>query len=222
MNLPSEYWRYAVAAIIALVAFKGALWIVNRVAKSPAPVSAFSLDRTISDIKAELTKLEATPGAPLGLKLSEVKIALQVSQTDAKTSSAGLSVPVFSAADIKGGAGWSWEQGSKVTIVLVPPADRSVLSTDTGSALKFADLLGAVRESLRKAMQNEPRLDAKSIEVELAFVLVTDTSAGAEVKVQLLSLEVGSTQKSTAGNTVTLTYQNPAYAEKTSAKPTPP
>ncbi len=222
MNMPSEYWRYAVAVIIAIVAFTGALWILNRTVKPPAPVSTFSLDQTISDIKTELKNLETGSGAPLGLKLSEVKIALQVSQEEGKNTDASLSVPVFSSAEIKASAGNSWEQGSKVTLVLVPPAESPLLSVPPRSVLKFADLLRGVRESVRTAMQNEPRLDAKSIEVELAFVLVTEDSAGAEVKVELLSLGVGRTQKSTAGNTVTLTYENPAYVAKDAGKPTPP
>ncbi|MGC4074328.1 MAG: hypothetical protein QM760_17810 [Nibricoccus sp.] len=222
MNIPTDYWRYAIAVIVALVGFKVALWIISRASKPPSPIASFSLDQTISDIKAELAKLEAEPGAPLGLRLTEIEIALQLSQTEEKTSSAGLSVPVFNETEITGNASWSWEEGSKVTIVLAPPADSIVLSAGSKPALKFADLLISVRESLRKAMQNEPRLAAKSIELELAFVLVAETSAEANVKVQLVSLGVGRTQKSTTGNTITLTYENPAFADKASAKPTPP
>ena len=222
MNISAEYWACAAAIIVALVAFKGALWIVNRASKPPAPIASFSLDQTITDIKTELARLEAQPGAPLGLRLTEIEIALQLSQAGEKTAGAGLSVPVFSEAALTANTTSSWEEGSKVTIVLAPPADSSVLSTGAKPSLRFADLLGSVRESLRKAMQDEPRLDAKSISLELSFVLVAGTAIGADVKVQLLSLGIGRTQTTTAGNTLTLTYRNPAYAEDAVAKPTPP
>lgn len=219
----SELWQLVVAAAFGLLALAAALWLVNRKVAPALPVGDLSLDQTIRDIKQELVRLEADPGPRLGLALSEVKIELQVREAEKQTGSAGLAVPVFKAAEVTAGASLSQDQGSKVTIVLAPPPDRMALSADRQTpALRFADLLIAARASLAAAMDSEPRLDPKSIEVKVDFVLVSEANAGAKVKVKVLSIATGTTRSLTSGNTVTLTYLNPAFAKPKGGGATPP
>jgi hypothetical protein len=212
MHVP-DLPNFVPAAVLGLLALAAALWFVNRRASPLLPVGALSLDQTIRDIKAELMRLEADPGPRLGLTLSAVKIELQLRETERQTGTAGLAVPVFKAAEVTAGRGLSQDQGSKVTIVLAPPPDRMTLSADgPAPALRFADLLIAARTSLAAAMDSEPRLDARSIEVKVDFVLVSDASAGAEVTVKVVSIGTETTRSLSTGNAVTLSYASPAHA----------
>lgn len=201
------------SAVLGLLVLAAALWFVNRRAAPPLPVGALSLDQAIRDIKAELMRLEADPGPRPGLTLCAVKIELHLRETERQTGTAGLAVPVFKAAEVTAGRGLSQDQGSTVTIVLAPPPDRMTLSAEgPAPALRFADLLIAARTSLAAAMDSEPRLDARSIEVKVDFVLVSDACAGAEVTVKVLGIGTETTRGLSIGHAVTLSYANPAHA----------
>lgn len=213
----AEVYRFVVAFIVALIAFGIAHYFVSRWTK-PAPVIAsFSLEQTISDIKRELQKLENSPGDRLGLELSEVEIALFVQQESKQSSDAGLTIPVFDETKVGTGGSVTAQSGSKVTVVLVPPRGSRTLASDRGSQVEFADLLIAARAALQRSLHNEPALDAKSIDVELAFVLTTTRSTSASVQAKLIQVTAGAEETQDNSNTITLKYVNPKYQEQTAS-----
>jgi hypothetical protein len=219
-----ETHRLALAVCIGIVAFSIALYFLNRGSKLDPVVAGFSLDATIDDIKRQLQQLEDTPGTRLGLKLSEVKVSLSVQEAKGADSSVNLTVPVFDEAAIGRASETTANFGSKVTVILVPPKGGVVLSSAAKTTILFADLLASTREALHDAMESEPKLEAKEIEVELAFVLTAKRSDTVSVKAKVLSAGDSSSREDGRSNTVTLKYINPAYqTEKTGATSvTPP
>lgn len=216
----AEIWRLAAAVIAGMLIYAGLPAVISQIRPPAAPIAGFSLDQTIADIKRELVRVENDTGPRLGLDLESVKIELQLKQADERSAGLGLAVPVFTEAALKAGTIASSEESSKLTVVLVPPTGRVTLSTDAAPRINFADLLIAARTSLVAAMDSEPALDAKSIELQIGFVLVQTTSGSASVKAAVISAEAGTKLSATAGNTVTLSYANPAYAKE--AKPAAP
>jgi hypothetical protein len=194
----------AFAAVFAVVA----LWLKPR---APAPPMPYALNEAISDIKRELQLFENAPGEPLGLRLSEAEVSLKLTRNDSRTVEAGLAVPVFSTVEAARSVARSVEHASTVKVVLAPPQQSVVLSTPDERRIAFASLLLAVREALREGMANEPRLDVKTIELTIAFVLVSTTEDSAGVTAEVLSISGEGKTAETEANTIKLTYVNPAY-----------
>lgn len=209
-----ESYRFFLALSAAVIAFSVVYYLVNRPSKPQSVVSSFSLEETISGIKRELQKLEDTPGQTLGLILNDVKIALFVQEEFADSGDVSLTVPVFDEAKLNTSDTLGAQTGSKVTVDLAPPRGSQVLSASGDGRIEFADLLVATREALQRSMQNEPKLEAKSIEVELAFVLTAKRTDSASVKAKVVSIGISSEHKGTSSNTITLIYSNPKYQTK--------
>ena len=210
------------ALAVALVAAGLAYVLITRAGRPAPVVGSFSLEATISGIKRELQRLENTPGPTLGLVLSEVKVALIVQSNESLSSEFGLSLPVFDETKVGVGDTVAGQTGSKVTVVLVPPRGSQVLSADGARDIRFAELLVSAREALQRSMENEPRLEAKSIEVDLAFVLTAERADSASVKLKVVSVGLSLDHKSTSSNSITLTYLNPKYQKEEPAVVAPP
>ncbi len=218
----TEFSQVFLALAVALIAAGMAYMLIAR-ARKPAPVvGSFSLEDTISGIKRELQRLENTPGPTLGLLLTEVKVVLFVQRQETSSSEFGLTLPVFDETKFGVDDTATGQVGSKVTVALVPPRGSQVLSVDNAGSIQFAELLMSAREALHRSLANEPRLEAKSIEVDLAFVLTAESSDSASVKVKVVSVGLSADSKSTSSNSITLTYLNPKYQKKDAAVVTPP
>lgn len=215
-----DFYRHAIAVIVAALAYGGTLYLVGRASGALLPFSTLSLEQVIGQIKRELHELENTPGPTLGLLLDEVTVVLHVQREDARLSDATLTVPVFDESKLTASSSTTRADGSKVTVVLVPPEGTQTLSTPPGPRIEFSDILVATRESLQKSMQSEPRLDAKSIVVELSFVLTAANSSSSAVKAKVISVDGSTAGKDTSSNTITLKYSNPRYLAKSRAPAT--
>jgi len=222
MHLP-EFYRLIIAAILGVLIFGFALQFLKRFAEPAASVASFSLEDTLSDIKTELQKLENAPGQSLGVELSEIAVTLLVQSIDTKSTSAALAVPVFSESALNASKERVATGASTITVVLVPPKGLQTLSAAARTTINFSDLLIATREALQRSLENEPKLDAKSVELKLHYSLVATKTDAASVKAQVLNIGSTSDFQATNSNTITLTYTNPAYAKKEdTAVPVPP
>lgn len=200
---------YVLGVLIIALGFFTVLLRRGREVSAEA-ASSFPLEETIAAIKQELLVVENTPGDRLGLSLKEVKIVLSVQQDQEISGSAKLSVPVFSKSVLESGAKVVETSSSKVSVVLVPPKPERTLRDRPRPPIRFAELFIATREALARAMETEPPLDAKSVDIDLSFVLVQETSAGATVEAMVLTLGAKAGVKDTGANLITLKYANPA------------
>ena len=211
-----ENYKVLFSFIVALMVFGGMMKFVGHLAGdrgSASAISTLSLRKTVGDIKSELRRFRNTPGPQLNLILSEVKIELLIREESSETGTLELIVPVFHDTAGEAGQGRSTAAGSRVTVVFVPPNETETLSVDDQTTIRFSNLLHAVRSALHDAMDAEPRLDAKSIEVEISFVLLSSSSVGAVVEAKVVAVDVGSSWTRTNSNTITLSYVSPDHLE---------
>lgn len=191
-------------------------------------VMTYSLSQAIADIKAELRKLEDGEGSWPDLTLGEIKIELLVQEDTSQSANASVGVPVFPVASVTSSAGWDTTKSSKVGVTLVPPKPTKGFAPEDAvfeAKIEFASLLKAIRRQLVDAMGTPPRLDTKSVELVLNFLLVVENKQTGKIEVKLANEKSGPSagvdlsSKNTSSNTVTLKYVNPDYvAEKDAAK----
>ncbi len=212
------------ALIVALIAFAGAYFIYGKAIKpSSVEITAFSLEKTIVDIKRELARFANSPGEPLGLELQEIKIVLLVQRDSSSSSNGALNVPVFKKAKLAGTIGFSEKTASKVTIVMVPPDGSHLLSASDDTTIRFVDLLLSMRTALQAAMAEKPALVTKQIEVTLNFVLTRTNELDTSIEAHIINIGSSLKQQNTGSNSITLKYLNPEYAkDNKKTKPAPP
>lgn len=209
----------AIAAIVA-AGVAGALY--DRFNTHPLVLRGMNVEELVVGVKTELRRLQNIPGPSLGLELSEVALTLSVAREDGTSGDGKIVVPVFDELQVSSKTATSDQRSSKVSIVLVPPKGSETLSTDKPT-IQFADLLIEVRRQLQATMASEPRLDAKSIQVDLGFELTAKRTDTAAVKVRVLSLGAERSTSEKNGNTIVLKYANPRFAtDAAGTKPVAP
>ena len=210
-----ENYRLLLSLAAALLVFGAMIKLLGGPAGGPrsAQVRTLSLRETVGDIKKELQALEDTPGPSLDLVLSEVRIELLVREESSDTGTLELAVPVFASNVVDVDLERSTASSSRISVVLAPPDGTQTLSTNTQTTIKFSRLLSAIRRALHDAVDVEPRLDAKSIEVEIGFILLDGGSVGASVEAKVVTADVGSSWTRSNSNTVTLSYVNERYQQ---------
>ncbi len=219
----SIFFQRLFAATVAVLAFAVAYAMYGKLIRSKAPsTDGLSLETTVGEIKQALVRLENTPGVRLGLELTEVKIELLVTGSATQTGSAGLSIPVFSDSEIAGTVKVDEKRGSKVTVVLVPPDGSQILSADWDAQIDFASVLRGIRRELVATMTREPKLDAKSIKVDMSFVLIRTEESNASVKAHFLGVTSTVGNETSASNSISLLYKNPSYSESVKDVPSGP
>ena len=182
--------------------------------------TSFPLEDTIIEVKQELVKLANTPGTPLGLRLDEVEIILMVDTVITDSNVNKLKVPVFKESAIKANSFISHKSASKISLVLVPPDGSQTLSTtEKKQQFNFSELLIHTRKSLELAIQEEPPLEAKSIEVEINFIFSRNQDVGATIDVQVLSVGAERSGQDSTSNSIKFTYVNPRYQSSKDALP---
>lgn len=214
--------RLVVMAIAGLVAAGAAAALYDRFTAHPAVLRGMSIEELVAGVKTELRRLQNVPGPPLGLELSEVALTMSIDRERGTSGEGKLVVPVFDELMLSKKTATTDHRSSKVSIVLVPPKGSEILSSDKPT-IEFADLLLEVRRQLQATMASEPRLDAKSIQVDLGFELTAKRTDKAAVKVSVLGLDAERTASDKSGNTIVLKYANPKFAtDKSTTKPAAP
>jgi hypothetical protein len=217
-----DLFRLAMIGIVGLIAAGATAEVFDRLTKHSPIVGTMSLEELIGGIKSELGRFANVPGPPLGLDLTEVEITLSIDRELGTTIEGKFGVPVFDELSLSRSMASIDQRTSKVTVVLVPPNGSQTMSTGQPK-IEFANLLGEVRRQLQAAMASEPRLDTKSIEVDLGFVLTAKRTDKIGVKVQVIGIGAERATSEKSGNTILLKYKNPRYsADSGAVKPIPP
>jgi hypothetical protein len=217
-----DLFRIAVIGIVGLVAAGTTAAVYDKLTTHSAIVRTMSIEELIGEIKSELRRFANVPGPPLGLDLAEVEITLAVDREIGTTAEGTFGVPVFDELSMSRSTSNVEQQTSKVVVVLMPPKGSQIMSAGQPK-IEFANLLGEVRRQIQSSMTSEPRLDAKSIEVSLGFVLTAKRTDKIAVKVKVLGIGAEEDSSEKSGNTIVLKYENPRFATaKGETEPNPP
>ena len=216
------------SSVMATVAF----WVTFQIyaqffSIAPTVVESVTLQDTIRAIKRELAEIAATPGDTAGLVLQTAKVELTTQRADSKTSKAELAVPVFEEASLTVASESKLTSGSKMTMVFVAPSGGELLASDEAPFLDLSTLVLAARQALLATRSEGIQLAPKSVEIEVSFVLVHSTEAGATFKAYVIDIGGTTSQVDTAGNKIMLTYADPVLiardaADSAASAPIPP
>jgi len=216
------------SSVVGMVAFWGTFQLYAQFFSSaPTVVESVTLQDTIRAIKRELAKIAATPGDTAGLVLQTAKVELTTQRADSKTSKAELAVPVFEEASLTVASEAKLTSGSKMTMVFVAPSGGELLASDEAPFLDLSTLVLAARQALLATRSEGIQLAPKSVEIEVSFVLVHSTEAGAAFKAHVIDIGGTASQVDTAGNKIVLTYADPLLiahdaADGAASAPIPP
>ena len=210
------------AIVAALLAVDGMRKFASYLADRESPIESvsmgLSLEKTLTEIKRELKIYSQTAGSSLGLDLRDISLELVVQQEVKNNVDLELKVPIFPNGNVNSRVARFTKTGSRLTILLAPPAGSQILSAPQPSVIQFAKLLESIRETLQVSLNNEPVLEAKSIKLELQFVFVTEGSTTTGIRAKVVIVGAGTGWTNSNSNTITLSYVNPKYGEETRIK----
>ncbi len=215
------------SALLGLTAFWASYQVYPKLFSAPhKQEEPLSLEKTMEEIRRDLAEIAATPGETAGLVLDTVKVELTVQRQSDETRNGTLTIPVFDQATITASDAAKLTRGSKVAVSFSATGGDQLLDKGSEGELDLAELVLATRKALLASSDKDPKLVPKSVEIELQFVLVRNSSTGGKIKAYVIELGSKTEENHSAGNKISLSYVNPLLADKRGApagtRPQPP